>query len=352
LRRLGALSMPKRTDAPSQAAEEATSSEGDSAGVRARGKPSIFRFVQIELLREYAIVVTFLALFIVLSLASDVFLSTRNLVNILDQWSDLGIIACGGTLVIIAGGFDLSVGSIYALAGVVAAIVTVHTGSPAAGWLAGAGAGALWGVVNGITVTVGRVNPFITTLATSIIILGFALALTQGRLISVPTPGFSELGQGKWFGIPISIFVFGAFAVAATYVLTRTVLGRYIYAAGGNPEAARLSGVPVGFVKTATYVVSGLSAGIAGSLVASRVSTGEADTGTQVPLLAIAAIVLGGTSIFGGSGAVWRTVLGLLMFAMIGNGFDLLGISGVYQQMFQGGIILVAVLFDVWVRRQ
>lgn len=323
----------------------------ESEVVEPTRKPSIFRRLRVDLLRDYAIVASFLALFIVLSLASDVFLTTGNLLNILDQWSDLGIIACGGTLVIIAGGFDLSVGSIYALSGVTAASVTVSTGSPAVGWLAGTAIGALWGVANGLSVTVGRINPFITTLATSIIILGVALAVTQGRLISVTTPGFSLLGQGKWFGIRISIFAFAGFAVVTSYVLSRTVLGRYIYAAGGNAEAARLSGVPVGLVKTATYIVSGLAAGLGGSLVASRVSTGEADTGSQVPLLAIAAIVLGGTSIFGGSGAVWRTVLGVLLFAMIGNGFNLLGINAIYQQMTEGGIILAAVLFDVWVRR-
>jgi ribose transport system permease protein len=302
-------------------------------------------------LREYAVVVSFLALFITLSLASEVFLTPGNLLNILDQWSDTGIIACGGTLVIIAGGFDLSVGSIFALSGVVSALVTLGTGSPLIGWAAGIGVGTLWGGVNGLGVTVGRINPFIVTLATSIIITGFALALTHGRLIHVTTPGFETLGRGKVAGVRISILVFVGFAVLLSYVLSRTVAGRYIYAAGGNPEAARLSGVPVGWVRAATFAVSGLSAGLGGALVVSRVSTGEADTGQQIVLLAIAAIVIGGTSIFGGQGAVWRTVLGVLLFAMIGNGFNLLGIDAVYQQMFEGGIILAAVLFDVWVRR-
>ena len=307
--------------------------------------------LKVDLVREYTVVISFLALFITLSFASDVFLTPRNLLNILDQWSDTGIIACGGTLVIIAGGFDLSVGAIFALAGVTAATVTLSTGSSPVGLLAGMAMGTLWGAMNGVWVTVGRVNPFIVTLATSIIITGVALSLTHGQLVHVTTPGFEELGRGKWFGIRISILVFAAFALILSYVLSRTVAGRYIYAAGGNPEAARLSGVPVGWVRAATFAVSGLSAGLGGVLVTSRVSTGEADTGSQVVLLAIAAIVIGGTSIFGGQGAIWRTVLGVLLFAMIGNGFNLLGIDAVYQQMFEGGIILAAVLFDVWVRR-
>jgi ribose transport system permease protein len=309
------------------------------------------RLLRLGWLREYAVVVSFLALFITLSLASDVFLTPQNLLNILDQWSDTGTIACGGTLVIIAGGFDLSVGSIFALSGVTAALTTLATGSPVVGWLAGIGVGALWGAVNGVGVTVGRINPFIVTLATSIIITGFALAFTHGNLVHVTTPGFEWLGRGKVLGLRVSILVFAAFAIALSYVLSRTIIGRYIYAVGGNAEAARLSGVPVGWVRAGTFALSGLSAGLGGALVASRVSTGEADTGQQVVLLAIAAIVLGGTSIFGGQGAIWRTVLGVLLFAMIGNGFNLLGIDAVFQQMAEGAIILVAVLFDVWVRR-
>ena len=143
-------------------------------------------------LREYAVVVSFLALFITLSLASDVFLTPQNLLNILDQWSDTGIIACGGTLVIIAGGFDLSVGSIFALSGVTAALVTVATGSPIIGWLAGIGVGTLWGAMNGVGVTLGRINPFIVTLATSIIITGFALAFTHGSWFTSRRPGLTR----------------------------------------------------------------------------------------------------------------------------------------------------------------
>ena len=292
-------------------------------------KPSKRPRFQLEWLREYAVVVSFLALFITLTFSSDVFFTQRNLLNILDQWSDTGIIACGGTLVIIAGGFDLSVGSIFALSGVTAAIVTLSTGSPLVGSLAGMGMGTLWGIGNGVGVTLGRVNPFIVTLATSIIITGVALSFTHGNLIHVTTPGFDVLGRGKWFGIRISIFVFLAFAAILSYVLSRTVIGRYIYAAGGNPEAARLSGVPVGWVRAGTFALSGLSAGLGGVLVASRVSVGQADTGSQVVLLAIAAIVIGGTSIFGGQGAVWRTVLGVLLFAMVGHAFNLLGIDAV-----------------------
>ena len=302
--------------------------------------------------RDYGIVFSFIALFITLSFASNVFFSRINLLNILDQWSATLIIAVAGTLVFIAGGFDLSVGSIFAVSGVVAALTASHIGAWGA-ILLGVGMGIGCGVVNGILTTVGRINAFIATLATSIMIGGIALVLTGGSLISVLSPAsFTTLGRANFITVKYSIWTFLAFALACGYLLARTTFGRAVYASGGNPEAARLSGVRVGLVRGVTFALSGMGAGIAGVIVASRVATGQADSGgLSIALDAVAGIVIGGTSILGGAGAVWRTVLGVLLLAMIGNGFNLLNVNSTYQRIFQGAIILVAVGVDAWSRR-
>jgi ribose transport system permease protein len=303
-------------------------------------------------LRDYGIVFAFVALFIVLSIASPVFFTRINLLNILDQWSSTLIIAVAGTLVFIAGGFDLSVGSIFALSGVIAALTVGHIGA----WgsiLLGIGAGLGCGVVNGILATLGRINPFITTLATSIMIAGLAQSLTNGNLISVLTnTHFTVLGRGDFGTIKYSVWTLLAFTLLCGYLLSRTTYGRRVYASGANPEAARLSGVRVSLVKASTFALSGTAAGIAGVIVASRVATGQANSGgLTVALDAVAGIVIGGTSILGGAGAIWRTVLGVLLLAMIGNGFNLLNVNSTYQQIFEGAIILFAVGLDAWSRR-
>jgi ribose transport system permease protein len=316
---------------------------------------SIFDFRKLRHLaglRDYGIVFAFVALFIVLSIASPVFFTRINLLNILDQWSSTLIIAVAGTLVFIAGGFDLSVGSIFALSGVIAALTVGHIGA----WgsiLLGIGAGLGCGVVNGLLATLGRINPFITTLATSIMIAGLAQSLTNGNLISVlANTHFTVLGRGDFGTIKYSVWTLLAFTLLCGYLLSRTTYGRRVYASGANPEAARLSGVRVSLVKASTFALSGTAAGIAGVIVASRVATGQANSGgLTVALDAVAGIVIGGTSILGGAGAIWRTVLGVLLLAMIGNGFNLLNVNSTYQQIFEGAIILFAVGLDAWSRR-
>jgi ribose transport system permease protein len=300
-------------------------------------------------LRDYGIVASFIVIFVYLTFKSDVFLTKVNLFNVLDGNSSDGIMAVGGTLVLIAGGFDLSVGAIFALSGVIAAMLASHM-DPTYAILIGALSGLGVGIVNGFITTVGRINAIVGTLATSIIISGVALVLTDGLLINVTAPGFTSLGQGTILTLHYSVIVWGVFALVCGFLLWRTRFGRYIYASGGNAEAARLSGVRVNLIRGSTYAISGLSAGIAGVLVASRVSTGDASTGT-FPLAVIAGIVIGGTSILGGQGAVWRSVLGILLLAMIGNGFNLLGVNPIYQQILQGSIILAAVAVDAWARK-
>jgi ribose transport system permease protein len=303
-------------------------------------------------LKSHSIVWICALLFIVMAVSSDVFVSQGNISNLLGQWATVGIIAAAGTFVLISRMFDLSVGAAFAFSGVITATVAANTGNVWAAFLAGILAGGLIGVVNGITVAVLNINPFIATLATSMLATGAAIIVSGGQLITVADPAFSQLGRGRILGLSIPAIVFIVVLVVGGFVLSRTTFGRYIYAVGDNPEAARLSGVRVGWVHMSVFIISGLAAGIAGVLAASRVSSGQADAAGTIPLVVIACVVVGGTSIFGGEGAMWRTALGVLLYAMVGNGFTLLGIDSNIQQMVQGSILLVAVGIDAWSRRK
>jgi ribose transport system permease protein len=316
-----------------------------------RSLAGAFKAPRLSSLRDSAVFVSLLVVFVLLSIFADNFLTTSNLENVLDQATSLGIIATAGTLVIIAGGFDLSVGAIFAMAGVIAAEVGTRV-DPVLGIVAGILAGALLGGANAIFVSKVRLNPFIATLASSMIIRGFALAITTGSLITVTATSFAWLGTEQVAGLNLSIWIFLVWALIMGLLLSRTAFGRYIYACGGNEQAARLSGVRVGLVRGATYVISGLGAGLAGVLAASEVSTGQADAGAGLELSAVAAIVVGGTSIWGGEGAVWRTMVGVFLLAIIGNGFNLLGIDQTYQQVVFGAIILLAAGMDARLRRR
>lgn len=311
------------------------------------------RRIDLWAVRSYGIVVAFVTLFVTLSITSDVFLTKDNLLNLAFQAAPIGIIACGGALVFIAGGFDLSVGAIAAFGGIIAGKAFLGAGIPI--WPAlilGALTGLGFGVANGLLVTVAQVNAFIATLASGIIVYGIAIAVTGGFLISVQAPSWETLGLGEVWGINYPIFVWLAFALFCGFLLSRTTFGRYVYAVGGNAEAARLSGVRVGLVRATTFAISGLSAGIAGVILASEVGTAQADSNnTGNTFDAITAVVLGGVSILGGEGAIWRAVLGAFFLQMLANGFNLLNIQPVYQSVFKGAILLAAVALDAWARR-
>jgi ribose transport system permease protein len=301
--------------------------------------------------RDYGIVASFAAIFITLSIASSIFLTERNLLNVVDQSSQVGIMACGETVVFIAGGFDLSIGAVYALAGVIAAEASVH-GAPAnLALLLGLLVGVVVGALNGLLTTVGRINAFITTIATQFIVYGIALAITDGLLVTATAPSFTTIGQGHFHLITYESFVWVGFALVCGVILSRTAFGRYVYASGGNAEAARLAGVSVAKTRLIAFVLSGTAAALAGVLEVSQTSTGEPSAAMGIELTVIAAVVIGGTSIYGGEGAIWRTVLGVLLLTLIGNGFDLLNVNVTYQQIIQGVIILAAVGIDSWSRR-
>jgi ribose transport system permease protein len=221
------------------------------------------------------------------------------------------------------------------------------TGALTLGALSGLG----FGIFNGLLTTVGRINAFIATLASSIIIRGLALAITGGFLVSVDDPSFITLGLGEFLDVRYPVYAWLGFALFCGFLLWRTRFGRYVYACGGNAEAARLSGVRVGLVRGTTFAISGLSGGLAGIILASQVGTGQAEANPGIEFDAIAAIIIGGTSILGGEGAIWRSVLGALLFQLISNGFNLMNVQTVYQRVFLGAIMLLAVALDAWARR-
>lgn len=301
------------------------------------------------ILRGYGIVLGGVLLAVALTIASPRFLTGSNVSNLLDQWSPAAIMAAGLTLILIGGGFDLSAGAVYALAGVVAAKLAPHGTGVA--FLGGILAGTVIGVVNGTLVTVGRINTFIATLSTGFIVGGLALALSDGVLVAVENATFLKLGQSTFLGLTWGVYLMAIILVATGFLLHSTIFGRHIYAVGGNDEAARLSGVPVEAIRFLSFALMGTLAGLAGVLQASRVAFGEAEAGGLDLLFNVFAIVVvGGTSLSGGEGAMWRTTVGVAILAMIGNAFVLLNLSAVYQQVFFGLIILAAVAIDAWGR--
>jgi ribose transport system permease protein len=305
-----------------------------------------------ERVRRLGILLPFVALFATLSLASRSFFTKVNLLNILDQQSATLIIAAAGTLVLVSGGIDLSVGATYSFAGVTAGYFALRT-NPALAIFLGIGAGVLVGVANGLVTTRLRINALITTLAMSFVVGGCAALITKGNLLVLfDKPGFGKLARTEFLTVKTSIWLMVAAVLVFGILLATTTAGRYMYAAGGNAEAARLAGVRVDGVRIVAFVLSGAAAGLAGVIDASRVLSAQASTAdTGLAFTVLAGIVVGGTSILGGEGAVWRTVVGVLFIALIGNGYVLLGLDPLYEQITMGVILLAAVGLDVWTRR-
>lgn len=301
--------------------------------------------------RDFGIGVTLISLFIGLAIASPAFLSKENLFNVLDQWSTIGIVAAGQTLVIIAGGFDLSAGAMFALSGIVAAVVTNEVGL-VPGVLAAIGTGAALGCGNGLVVTKLKVHSFLGTLSTGLVMRGAAFLITGASVIIVSNPRFIAIANDSAFGARYPVYIAAGAIFILGFVLSRTVFGEHIRAVGGNADAARVAGVQVDLIRLLTFVMSGVCAGLAGMVLASRVAGGQANAGLNLEFTAITAVVLGGTSIFGGEGAIWRTIVGVLILALIGNGFNLLAFDPVYQPIVYGGIIAGAVAVDAWSRKE
>jgi ribose/xylose/arabinose/galactoside ABC-type transport system permease subunit len=283
-----------------------------------------------------------IALFVTLSMSTDQFLGRANLTNVATQMAILAIVSFGVTIVMIAGAFDLSVGSQVALHGCVSALVMTDTGSIAAGVAAGLASGIGFGLVNGILVSGLAINPFIATLGTLVIARGIALAITDARPVTGLPSSIREFGLGSPVGVPWLVWLMlGCFIVAA-YVLHATPFGLRLFALGGNREAARLSGIRVDRAMILAFAVSGLFAAIAGIAVTARLRAGLPTSGTFLELFAVAAVVLGGSSLYGGRGAIWRTLVGVILIAMIQNGLNLLNVSSSYQQITIGLVFIIA----------
>lgn len=287
-----------------------------------------------------------LLLGLALTLLSDRFLTLSNLTNILRQTSLNAIIAVGMTFVIITGGIDLSVGSTLAFSSAVTAGLLVDGNSVFIAVGIGLLVGALIGLVNGVLITRGKIAPFIATLAMMTILRGGTLVFTDSRPITGLGDAFHKIGWGYIGPMPVPIFLTIITLLVAFYILTQTRLGRYIFAVGGNEEASRLSGINVGNTKIMAYVICGLLAALSGIITASRLDSATPTAGSAAELDAIAAVVLGGTSLAGGIGGVVGTFVGALIIGILNNGLNLLNVSSNYQLVAKGVVILAAVLLD------
>lgn len=303
----------------------------------------------IKTLRQYGIFVVFFTICLILSFISPQFLTVSNWTIIITQASINALLAFGVTFVIITGGIDLSLGSMVAVTGVTAAMLAHPDTFPVAlPIFVGLLAGLLMGIFNGFIITKSKIAPFIVTLGTMTIGRGLALILSKGRPISNLSDSFNFIGGGEILGIPFPIIVLIIIFTICSITLKKTLLGRYIYAVGGNEQAARASGINVNQVKMTVYSISGLLAGLAGVLLTSRITTGQPNAGAGFELDAIAAAVIGGTSTSGGTGTMTGTLVGVLLIGVINNGLDLLNVSSYYQQVVMGIIIIGAVVLDSW----
>lgn len=304
--------------------------------------------------RDYGIVVAVLAIVVALSVSTSTFLTSSNIINLVDQCSVLGLLAAGATVCIISGVFDLTASASLALSAIVGVDVVRIAGIPL-GFAAAVAAGAGLGFATGTIVVRSGVNSFIATLATSIAYQGLAVAITAGSIVYPLRSQATNFGMLTWpslLHLTSATIVFIIVAVILGAVISLTTFGRRVYAVGGNTEAARLSGIRVGHVRVAAYVISGICSALAGLILASRAGSANSSMATDLVFTAIAAAVIGGTSILGGEGAIWRAVIGAFLLTLIGNGFNLLGWNTTYQQIVEGCLILFAVTMDRWLRQR
>lgn len=318
-------------------------------------------------IRKYAIVFIFMAMFVGMWLLSDAFLQPRNLFNVVRQISVMGLIAIGVTMVIITTGIDLSSGSIVALAAVVAASMAQRVDWQGAKYpglelpvivpiLAALAVGVLCGAINGGLIARFKIPPFIATLGMMTVARGFALIYSD-RPVSGLTDTYNFIGQGEILkilpipnqpplGIPIPVIILVLVAVGSHIMLNNTRFGRHIYAVGGNEQAALISGLNVGRIKIGVYTIAGLLCGLAGLVLSSRIGSGQPGLAVGIELDAIAAAVIGGTSLSGGVGTIWGTIIGALIIGVLNNGLDLLNVSAYWQTIVKGSIIVAAVIID------
>lgn len=301
---------------------------------------------KLGLVQKYGMFFILLLVAAIFTILTPNFLTTSNLINILRQVSVIGIVAAGQTLVIITAGIDLSVGSIVGLAGAVSAGVTLSTGSATLGIASGLLTGTVFGLANGFLISRLKLTPFIVTLASMTVLSGLTLIYTGGNPILVTNPVYKFIGQGYIGPIPFPVIMLLLVYTVLYFVLKRTVHGQYIYSIGGNEKASLLSGIRVNVHKSIVYGTSGLLAGLAAIILSARLSSATPVAGTGYELDAIAAVILGGTSLFGGKGSVVGTLIGVLLLGILTSGMNLINVSPFYQNVAKGLIVLLAVLID------
>ncbi|AVD57298.1 MULTISPECIES: ABC transporter permease subunit [Heyndrickxia] len=300
------------------------------------------------ILQKLGPLLAFILLFIVVAILNPSFIAPLNLLNLLRQVSINALIAFGMTFVILTGGIDLSVGSTLALSSALMAGMIVSGLDPILAIIVSAFIGALLGAVNGLFITKGKVAPFIATLATMTIYRGLTLVYTNGNPIAGLGDhlAFQLFGRGYFIGIPVPAITMVITFVILWFILHKTSFGRKTYAIGGNEKAAFVSGIKVDRMKWMIYSLAGLLAALAGSILTSRLNSAQPTAGVSYEMDAIAAVVLGGTSLSGGKGRIFGTLVGALIIATLNNGLNLLGVSSFYQQVVKGVVILIAVLID------
>lgn len=303
-----------------------------------------------ELLVKYKSLLGLLLLIAVVSILNPAFLSAKNIMNILRQTSVNAVIAAGMTFVILTGGIDLSVGSILGISGAVCASLLVSGQSVVVAVIAALVVGAIVGFLNGFIISKGKLQPFIATLATMTVLKGLTLVYTNGNPITLGSNelamSFGKIGGGTILGIPTPAMIMIVVFMVCYYILHNTRIGRYTYALGSNEEASKLSGLNTDKIKIWVYTMSGILASVAGIIITSRLYSAQPTAGSGYELDAIAAVVLGGTSLNGGKGKITGTIVGALIIGVLSNALNILDVSSYYQTMVKGAVILLAVLLD------
>jgi len=319
----------------------------DNNNIEKQGAGQILKKFLLTILKEQTIIIVFIFIIIGMGLSTPVFLSRRNLLNIFLQTSMVGIIACGMTFIILMAEIDLSVGSVAALAGIITAKLQVHYGwGTLPSVIVALIVCFIVGAAMGSIVSKLGVHSFVVTLGMLTIARGFALIVSDGHPISGLTDSFKYLGQGKIGILSFPAIVFIAIVIISGFFLTQTKFGRGVYSIGGNREASRLSGIPVDTYKIIIFGVCSLMAGIAGIILAGRVNSGQPTAGETFNLDAIASVIIGGTSLYGGRGGIGKTFVGALILGILRNGLNLIGVTPYWQKVFIGALIIIAVIVD------
>jgi len=306
----------------------------------------------LELSRKYGIAVITITLFILLALTTEGFFTERNIRNLLDQQSTILIAASFMTIVIISGNFDISISAIFVVAPLFALNIENATGNIYLSIIGGVGLGVILGSFNALVVTYFKVNSFIATLATSFMFFGFGYLISDRSLMRPVTDSYQQIARTKFFDITSATWIALIVVILASILLTRTRFGRNVFATGGNQEAARLAGINVPQVQAITFILLGAAAALAGIVNSSRSISAQPSDDFSFVFSVLTAVIVGGTSIMGGKGAIWRTVAAAFFLAFMNNGFNLLQVDPLWQRIILGLVIVIAVALDSWSQRK